>query len=280
MEISVVFVVLGAAFLHAFWNFMVRGTEDKALGMAAVMFGHLPLAIIGLWYLGLPSIESVPYVIVSSVLHLGYQVFLLNAYRFGELTQIYPVARGASPLLITLFTMLTIPGVLKPMEVVGVVMVSGGIITYGFVQYRNKSVGMKGIVLAFITGFFIASYSVVDATGARITESAVSFYGASTTANAVLLTLYLSFFHPTVLRRIYRDAPRTFVIGGSASYLAYVVVLWACLSTPVAVVSSLRETSVLFAVGLGAVFLNEQITVFKMGIILTILLGVIALRLA
>ena len=95
MDISVIFVVLGAAFLHAFWNFRVRGTEDKALGMAAVMFGHLPLAMIGLVYVGLPPSGAWPYVMVSAVLHLGYQVFLLNAYRFGELTQIYPVARGA-----------------------------------------------------------------------------------------------------------------------------------------------------------------------------------------
>ena len=120
MEISVIFVVLGAAFLHAFWNFQVRSTQDKALGMAAVMFGHLPLAIIGLAFVGFPVSGSWPYVIASAVLHLGYQVFLLNAYRFGELTQIYPVARGASPLLITLFTMMTVPGVLQTMEVIGV----------------------------------------------------------------------------------------------------------------------------------------------------------------
>lgn len=280
MEISVVLVVLGAAFLHAFWNFLVRGTEDKALGMAAVMFGHLPLAIIGLCYTGLPSLTSVPYIIVSALLHLGYQVFLLNAYRFGELTQIYPVARSASPLLITLFTILTVPSALETMEVIGVVLVSGAIMTYGIVQYRLKDVGATGIVLAFVAGCFIASYSIVDAIGARITQSAVSFYGASTMVNMVFLALYLSVFHPTVLGRMYRDAPRTFIIGGNASYFAYVAVLWACLSTPVAMVSTLRETSVLFAVGLGVVFLNEKITRFKISIILTIFIGVIVLRMA
>ena len=143
MDISIVLVVLGAAFLHAFWNFLVRGTHDKALGMAAVMLGHLPLAFIGLFYAGLPPEGAWPHVMASAVLHLGYQVFLLNAYRFGELTQIYPVARGASPLLITLFTMITVPGVLKPMEVIGVIMVSGAIMIYGIVQYRNKALDAK-----------------------------------------------------------------------------------------------------------------------------------------
>lgn len=280
MDISVVVVVLGAAFLHAFWNFQVRGTEDKALGMAAVMFGHLPLAIIGLAYVGLPPSEAWQYVFISAVLHLGYQVFLLNAYRFGELTQIYPVARGSSPLLITLFTMITFPGVLQTLEVIGVIMVSGAIITFGIVQYRTKSVGFIGIVLAVIAGCFIASYSIVDAAGTRITQSAISYYGASTTANAVLLALYLSWFHPTVIGNVYRDAPRTFVIGGNASYFAYVAVLWACLSAPVAVVSSLRETSVLFAVILGVLVLKEKITPFKVAIILTIFCGVLVLRVA
>ena len=280
MDISVIFVVLGAAFLHAFWNFQVRGTEDKALGMAAVMFGHLPLAIIGLTYVGLPVGGSWPYVIISAVLHLGYQVFLLNAYRFGELTQIYPIARSASPLLITLFTMMMVPDFLQIMEVIGVIMISGAIMIYGIVQYHTKSVGFTGIILAVITGFFIASYSIVDAEGTRIAQNAISYYGASTTANAVLFAIYLLWFKPSVFGRIFRDALSTFVIGGNASYFAYVAVLWACLSTPVAVVSSLRETSVLFAVGLGVMFLREKITFLKASVILTIFCGVFVLQMA
>tara|TARA_B100001093_G_scaffold198686_1_gene190959 strand:+ start:837 stop:1445 length:609 start_codon:yes stop_codon:yes gene_type:complete len=202
----------------------------------------------------MPPDGAWPYVMASAVLHLGYQVFLLNAYRFGELGQIYPVARGASPLLITLFTMITVPSALKPTELIGVIMVSGAVMTYGSVQYRNKAVGVTGIALAVITGCFIASYSIVDAAGTRLTQSAISYYGASTTASAILFGLYLAQFHPTVLTRMYRDAPLTFVIGGAASYFAYAAVLWAWLSAPVAVVSSLLETSVLFAVALSVLF--------------------------
>jgi len=96
----------------------------------------------------------------------------------------------------------------------------------------------------------------------------------------MFFAVYLRFRHPGVLSRMYKDAPRTFILGGNASYFAYVAVLWACLSTPVAVVSSLRETSVLFAVGLGVVFLNEKLTLFKIMVILLIFVGVIVLRLA
>ena len=79
-----------------FGIFRYAALKIRLSGMAAVMFGHLPLAIIGLAYVGLPPAGAWQYVFVSALLHLGYQVFLLNAYRFGELTQIYPVARGAS----------------------------------------------------------------------------------------------------------------------------------------------------------------------------------------
>ena len=127
---------------------------------------------------------------------------------------------------------------------------------------------------------FIASYSIVDAVGTRITQSAISYYGASTTVNAVLLAFYLSRFHPSVIGRVYRDASLTFFIGGNASYFAYVAILWACLSLPVAVVSSLRETSVLFAVILGVLILKERVTLFKIAVILIIFCGVIVLRIA
>ena len=135
-------------------------------------------------------------------------------------------------------------------------------------------------LLVNIIGCFIASYSIVDAVGTRITDSAISYYGASTIANAVLLAIYLMRFHPTVISRVCIDAPRTFFIGGNASYFAYVAVLWACLSAPVAVVSSLRETSVLFAVILGVLVLKEKMTPFKIAIIVTIFCGVIVLRMS
>ena len=94
MELGVVAAVLGAAFLHAFWNFMVRRADDKALGMASVMIGHVPLAVLALLWMGLPPLASAPYVLMSAVLHVGYSVFLLHAYRFGELSEIYLIAPG------------------------------------------------------------------------------------------------------------------------------------------------------------------------------------------
>ena len=107
METKIIIAVIGAAFLHAFWNFKVRETSDKALGIAAVMFGHIPLALLGITFSGVPTSNSWGFIVLSALLHLGYQVFLLNAYRF-EINGSLPSTK-TSPLIIGVFTILMMP---------------------------------------------------------------------------------------------------------------------------------------------------------------------------
>ena len=280
MTTTIIISVLCAAFLHAFWNFLVRSTQDKALGMAAVMFGHLPLSVIGILWSGFPPVTVWPYLIVAAFLHLGYQVFLLNAYRFGELTQIYPIARGAAPLLIALTGLFFVDEALNAQELCAMGLISGSILTYGVWQFQRHRQNVIGMVLALITSGFIASYSLVDGLGTREWGSPVGYYSLLTLCNALLFAPYLRLVHPGVLSQVLTTGRRTFVIGGPASYLAYALVLWACLSAPIAVVSSLRETSVLFALVLGVIVLKERLTPAKVMLILMIFIGVLLLRLA
>ena len=200
--------------------------------------------------------------------------FLLNAYRFGELTEVYPIARGASPLIIGVFTILMMPETLSLQELSGVLIIAVAIIGYGFTRYFREKADFLGILLALITGCFIAAYSIVDAFGARVAQTAIGYYGASTVLNAIFLAIYLSIFHPGIVESCYVDARQAFIFGGTASYLAYVTVLWACLHTPVAIVSSLRETSILFAFGFGVFFLKERISLLKIMVTSLIFLGV------
>jgi drug/metabolite transporter (DMT)-like permease len=280
MDIWVVVAVLGAALLHALWNFLVRRATDKAVGMAAVMIGHLPLSVLALLWMGLPPIESAPYILLSALLHLGYSVFLLHAYRFGELSEIYPIARGASPILITLGSVTFLPDNLTVSEILGVLMISGAILTYGFAQIRNKSFNRMGIVLALATSCFISAYTIVDGTGTRIAQNAMIYFGMMSVCNNLFLVAYFHRFHRGVITRVFTEGWRICLVGGSASFIAYAIVLWACLSTPIALVSSLRETSVLFAVGLGTLFLGERLTLFKVILTAMIFCGVLVLRLS
>ena len=279
MENFVILAVLAAAFLHAFWNFLLKENNDKALSMYAVTVGHLPIALVGVAFVGLPPSEALPYIILSGFLHTGYQVFLMNAYRFGALSNIYPIARGLSPLLLALVTMRFAHDELSRLELLGIGLVAGALIIFGLAQYRFNKDGPLGVILAIITGCFIASYSLTDALGTRVTGSAFAFYGAMSFVNVLLFTGYYLCFHRDALKRLPREGMKMMVVGGGASYLAYVMVLWACLTLPVAVVSSLRETSVLIVMIFGVVFLKEDLTRPKLLACIAVVCGIALMRL-
>jgi drug/metabolite transporter (DMT)-like permease len=274
----IIMVVLSAAFLHAWWNFLVRSNTDKILAMIAMTIGHAPLAILGIIYFGLPGRESLPFLIASAVLHVGYQVFLMNAYRFGELSNIYPIARGLSPLILSIVTLYIGQDMLTTGQMVGIATISLSMIYMGFTQFRINKDGPKGLLLACITGIFIASYSMVDALGTRLTGDAMMYFSSSTILNVLLMAIYSMMFHKPALMSIISNGKKPFFIGGTASYLAYVMVLWACLHAPVAIVSSLRETSVIFAMILGVFLLGEQISRTKIIVTLIMITGVIITR--
>ena len=279
MENFVILAVLAAAFLHAFWNFLLKENHDKALSMYAVTVGHLPIALVGVAFVGLPPSEALPYIILSGFLHTGYQVFLMNAYRFGALSNIYPIARGLSPLLLALVTIGFAHDELSQLELLGIALVAGALIIFGLAQYRFNKDGPMGVILAIITGCFIASYSLTDALGTRVTGSAFAFYGAMSFVNVLLFTGYYLCFHRDALKRLPREGMKMMVVGGGASYLAYVMVLWACLTLPVAVVSSLRETSVLIVMIFGVVFLKEDLTRPKLLACIAVVCGIALMRL-
>ena len=93
---------MDAAVLHAAWNVLFKGSTDKALSMGAVVIGHVPIAVIILPVLSIPEVASLPYLFSCIALHLGYQIFLLKSYEKGDLTQVYPIARGSAPLIVAL----------------------------------------------------------------------------------------------------------------------------------------------------------------------------------
>ena len=279
MNTLILTAVLSAAFLHAFWNFLVKKNDDKALAVIAICLGHMPFAIIGLMFSGLPPASSLGYVLLSAIFHTGYQVFLMHAYRFGELSAVYPIARGLSPLLLMILTLIIGQDVLNPYQVAGVLSIGTALLIFGFSQYKISKNGLNGVLLAIATGFFIASYSLVDALGTRDAGNAVAFYGSLAFMNSIFLTAYFLIWHRSSLFDLPTKGKKIFWIGGGASYLAYVIVLWACLYAPIPVVSSLRETSTLIAVLLGIFILQEKLTVGKIVAAVAVVIGIAFIRL-
>ncbi|MFP3920495.1 MAG: EamA family transporter [Dichotomicrobium sp.] len=270
-------VILAAA-LHASWNALAKGGGDKHVSMAAVVIGHAPLALVMLPFVPLPAPQSWPFVAASLLLHFGYQLFLLNSYRIGDLTQVYPLARGTAPLLVAVVSVLLLGVELGQIEIAAVLMIAAGIISLGLVRQSDGLRNLPATVLALATGCFIAGYSLVDGTGARLAGTALGFYCWMTLSNAIVFAIYLRLARPGTLSRIPANARWTFVIGGTASFLAYALVTWAFTQAPIALVTALRETSIIFALAIGVIVLKERLNLAKLFWVLVTVAGAVLLR--
>ena len=278
MSLTVFIVVIFAAFLHATWNAMVKNEKDKYLAVSGIVFGHVPASIVVIFLIPSPSVESIPYIILSAILHNGYQWFLLSAYKLGDYTKVYPIARGSAPIFVSIVSLIFFAVVLSRFELLGIAVICLGILSLSF-KDSTSIINRKAIIYALITGSFIMGYSITDGYGARISASVLSYMGWSFILNAFLFAILLNFMkQPGIITRVAKDGKFIFFVGGTISYLVYAIIVWGFTQAPIPVVTALREISIVFALLIGTFFLKEKFTYLKTTAVLTIFIGVILLK--
>lgn len=253
-------LVLGAALLHASWNALLKSGLDRLWSITLMCAVSALAAAVAVWFLPLPAPAAWACAALSAVLQIAYCLFLVRAYEVGELGQVFPIARGAAPLLVALGGAVFAHERLPPPAIAGLALISGGIVALG----RGRD-ALDGRVArdAAIAGAFIAGYMVTDGIGVRLAGNAFSYVAWMTLLQGAPMPLvYLA------LRRRFpplRPDPETLKAlgGGILGLIAYSVVVWAMSLAPLAKVSGLRETSILFATVLGALFLGERFTLRK-----------------
>ena len=280
MSTTVFIAVIGAAILHASWNALVKGGADKYVGIGAVAIGHVPFALAALMFVPAPAPESFVYLAVGILLHVGYQLFLLQSYRVGDLTQVYPIARGSAPLIVALVSVTVLGVVLAPLEIAAILIIGAGILSLSLTRRADGLRNHKAALFALGTGVFIASYSLVDGIGARLAGTSVGYYAWLSIGNAAIMVVYLLAIRPVTLPDIARHGRKVFFIGGGASFVAYALVTWAFTQAPIALVTALRETSIVFALLIGVFFLKEKLNLAKVFSTFVTLLGAALLRFA
>jgi len=280
MTFVVFITVVFAAVLHALWNALVKGGADKELNLAAVIIGHTPFGLAVAFYAPFPEAASWPYLAAGLCLHLGYQLFLLTSYKLGDLTQVYPIARGSAPLLVAGASVIFLGVHLAATELLAIAIIAAGILSLSLVRQNDGLGNRKAALAAFITGCFIASYSLIDGLGARQSGTALGFYAWLSLGNALIFAIFFSLRRPGLLSRLLTEGRKTFVIGGAASYLAYSLVIWAFTKAPIALVTALRETSIIFALLIGVFFLKEKLNLAKVAATMLTLFGAALLRLS
>lgn len=246
--------------------------------MGAVVIGHSPFAVLAILYAPLPDAASLPYLFGGALLHVAYQLFLLNSYRIGDLSQVYPLARGVAPVLVAVISVLILGVTLSWLEMFAILTISIGIISLTLVRQSDGQRNSQATFLALLTGGFIAAYSLVDGLGAREAGTALGFYGYLSLINAVVFILIIWPTRPGFVSAIAGEKWRLSLVGGGASFSAYAMVTWAFTVAPISLVAAMRETSIIFTILLGVLFLKEKLNIAKVFATVLTVLGVVALR--
>jgi drug/metabolite transporter (DMT)-like permease len=274
LTLPVAAAVLGAALLHATWNTLVKASEDKELDTYAVAAGSGVLALIIIPILPAPASASWPWLAGSAAVHILYFVFLAGAYRYGELSYVYPVMRGGGPMIVAASGAAVFAEALGGGQWVGVLLVCGGIVAFASGAHDRRAT-----LFALANAVVIGAYTLIDAQGARASAAPLSytlwFFAANALVIIALGMLKRGRAVPRYLRRHWGRA----LLGGACSVGSYGIALWAMTRAPVALVAVLRETSVIFAAVLAALVLKEKLTRRRLFATGAVLAGLICLKL-
>jgi len=274
LSLAVTLAVLGAALLHAVWNALVKASEDKQLDTYAVAAGSGLIALVLLPFLPAPAAASWPWLAASAVVHILYFIFLAGAYRWGELSYVYPVMRGGGPMIVAATGALAFGEILHAGEWLGLLLICAGILAFASGAHDRRATWF-----ALANALVIGAYTLIDGAGARASDAPVSYTLWFFAANGLVITL-LGLMQrgravPAYLRRRWLRA----AAGGACALGAYGIVLWAMTRAPIALVAVLRETSVIFAAVIGAVLLKETMTRRRLLATGAVLAGLMVLKL-
>jgi drug/metabolite transporter (DMT)-like permease len=252
-------LVLLAAFLHASWNALLKVAADRLTTGAVMNLTGLAIGLIMLPFVAPPAAASWVFLAASTAIHFGYYIFLLNSYRFGDLSQVYPLARGAAPLIVAFLSPWLIGERLSPVQLAGVLLLCLGILSLAFNQLRFRRLfEWKPVSLALGTGCCIAAYTISDGIGVRLSESPGGYIAWLFMLDGVMITVLAAWMRGRAFAPALKACWRPAMLGGVIAMLAYGIVVWCYSLGAIAPIAALRETSVVIAAAIGTVLLREK----------------------
>lgn len=271
--------VLGAALLHAAWNALLKASADKELENAALALARIVLGLLALPWITVPAPAAWPWIAASVVIHIAYFWTLAGAYRHGDLSFTYPIMRGGAPVLVACAGAALFGEILPWQDVAAMALVCVGILAFAA---RAGGVGAPraALLFALANAVVIACYTLVDAQGVRVSGSgsALGYTVCLLLANGVV---QVGIGVAARGRAVFTHAAKHWVrvpFGAVCTIASYAIALWAMTRAPVALVATLRESSVVFAAAIGVLFLREALTLRKVGATLAVLAGLVLLR--
>jgi drug/metabolite transporter (DMT)-like permease len=254
MNSSVTAAVLSAAVIHAIWNAIAHGIKDQLLAWALIGIGGVVVAIPLVLISPLPHGRAWPYLAASVAIHVLYNLGLMRAYRYGEFGQVYPLARGTSPLVVTVLAAVFVHERPTPVQLGGVLVVSIGLAT---LVLGGKRPNRAAFLAAVGTGLTIAAYTTADGVGVRASGTSVGYIGWLMLLESLGVPLWALLKRRDVLTKQPAKTIGAGLLAGALSVLAYGLVLWAQTRGALAPIAALRETSVIFGAIIGTIAFRE-----------------------
>lgn len=280
MTIDVMLAVLLGALLHAVWNAMIRGSDNRTLDTVLVVAGAGALMIAMLPFAPLPAPASWPYVIASGAIHVAYFLLVAMSYRHGELSFVYPIMRGSAPAASAIAAALLLAEVPAAGGWLGVALICGGVMLLAGDSWRTGSFHGRAALFAIGTAAVIVVYTLVDGIGVRLSGHAASYTGWVFLLTAAPLVTIFMVRNRTATAAYLRQHWRRGLFGGACTLASYALALWAMTRAPIALVAALRETAVIFGVLIAALVLHERITRIRYLSILIVTAGAATIKLA
>jgi drug/metabolite transporter (DMT)-like permease len=276
MPIEIFLLILCAALVHAAWNALVKADPDRLTLWRVILTTQFILSVLLLPFVPVPAAAAWPYLVGSALTNIGYVLFLTQAYRSGDLSHAYPLARGSAPLFVAAVSVLFLGEQLTLASQVAVLLIGLGITSLSLAR-GAEGFDLRTVGYALGTGGFIATYTLLDGLGARASGNAHGFVvWVSLVGSAAIVAVIL-----LIQRGKPTPSPRTRAAGIASGLLAYGVawaVIWAMTVVPVPLVSALREVSIVFAVAIGVVLFKERLNLARLVSIATTLAGAALLK--
>ena len=252
--------VLIAAVAHASWNAIVHAVKDQLLAFTLLGLGGMVVSLGLVLVSPLPRAGAWPYLLASAVVHLAYMCLLMRSFRLGDFSQMYPIARGTAPLVVTVLAAVFVGERPGGWQTAGVLVACCGLAGVALWGLRGGSEHPRGpaLLAAVGTGLSIASYTVIDGVGVRASGTSVGYTGWLLLLEGWQIPLYAMLRHRGEIVSWMRPAAVRGFTGAVLSVLAYGLVLWAQTRGDLAPISALRESSIILGAVIGSVFFKER----------------------
>ena len=272
-------VLLAAAF-HASWNALIKFRLDPFLAIVLIAAAAGVVSLPALALVSVPPLAAWPWLIASVITHCGYYLGLAAAYRSGDMGQVYPIARGAAPLMTALGGAILVGENFSLTGWGGIVLLTSGVFLLSLRGGGELgALNRRAVMFALMTAVTICCYSLVDGIGARTAGNAHSYALWLFVIDGAFITCFALAVRGTGAIPAMATYWKSGLIGGVLSLTAYWIVIWGMTVAPIALVASLRETSVLFGTVIAVVFLKEPLRPTRIFAAVLIVCGIALIRL-